>query len=238
MSHKQFQLDENTSVTIYKRHASRNLKLSVSADGEVRVSIPRWASYAAGLDFARSRQAWISRQQRPITALHDGMAIGKAHHLRFVPTSSAKPTARQKGSEVTIYYPFELDLNDSKLQSMAEAACERALRQQAEQLLPDRVADLAKQHGFNYRSVSIKKLKSRWGSCDQHKNIVLNLYLMNLPWELIDYVILHELTHTNVLRHGPDFWTALEAKAPTAKQARRAIRAFRPTVWPIANEAL
>jgi len=55
---------------------------------------------------------------------------------------------------------------------------------------------------------------------------------MQLPWELIDYVILHELTHTEYMHHGPDFWQALEKVRPQAKQFRREIRKFRPTIQP------
>ena len=72
-------------VTIYKRRASRNLRLSVAADGAVRVSIPLWAPYRAGLEFARARQPWIARPASDQSAgLIDGQAIGKAHRLRFV----------------------------------------------------------------------------------------------------------------------------------------------------------
>ena len=233
MAFKKFVLDEHTEVKIYKRKASRSLKLSVAADGSVRVSIPHWTPYQAGLSFARSRAAWIRAQQRPQQTLQNGQLIGKAHHLRLIPTSSLKPTTRLLASEIIVRYPFESALDDSELQAVIVAACERALRKQAEQLLPTRLAELAKQHDYTFKTVTIKKLKSRWGSCDQHQNIVLNLYLMNLPWELIDYVLLHELTHTKILKHGPDFWQGMETKLPTVKQSRRAIRGFQPTLWPV-----
>ena len=70
----------------------------------------------------------------------------------------------------------------------------------------------------------------RWGSCDSKRNIVLNLYLMELPWELIDYVLFHELTHTEVLRHGPDFWSAMKRVLPDVQRRRKAIKSYRPVV--------
>ncbi len=105
------------------------------------------------------------------------------------------------------------------------------MRLQAEQLLPNRLASLAGTHGFEYGSISVKQLKGRWGSCDHQKNITLNLFLMQLPWELIDYVLLHELTHTNILRHGPDFWRAMEAVLPAVKNARKTLRAYQPVLY-------
>jgi hypothetical protein len=89
---------------------------------------------------------------------------------------------------------------------------------------------LAQKHGFEYSSVSVKRLKGRWGSCDQHQNIVLNLYLMQLPWELIDYVLLHELTHTRILRHGPDFWAAMQRVLPNVKAIRKEMKQHQPVL--------
>ena len=76
--------------------------------------------------------------------------------------------------------------------------------------------------------MAVKRLKSRWGSCDQHTNIILNIFLMQLPWECIDYVLLHELTHTNVLHHGPDFWLAMTQVLPNVTQLRKAMRDYQP----------
>jgi predicted metal-dependent hydrolase len=113
---------------------------------------------------------------------------------------------------------------------MATAASLRALKLQASHLLPQRLEVLAQRHGFTYTSVTIKNLKSRWGSCDQNRNITLNLFLMQLPWHLIDYVLLHELVHTRVMRHGPPFWSAMAAVEPRTQSLRREIKAYKTTL--------
>lgn len=231
MAFKQFMLDEQVPVTIYKRKSSRSLRLSITPDGTVRVSIPTWTPYSAGLQFARSRQAWITAQQRPARQLQSGQAIGKAHRLRFAPVAATSQTSsRLHHNEVIIYHPAELQASSPGVQRIAKRASIRALRRQAETLLPQRLASLAAEHNFRYGEVSIKHLKSRWGSCDQHGNVALNLFLMQLPWEHIDYVILHELTHTQVLRHGPDFWQAMETVLPDVRQLRKAVRSQQPVL--------
>lgn len=231
MAYKQFVLDERTTVTIYKRRANRSLRLTISPTGDIKVTIPLWAPYKSGLDFAKSRRAWIAAQQPVRTVLTSGQAIGKAHHLRFVADAAVtRPTSRIKSSEITVTHPPHLASADPTVQKAAESAGVRALRAQAEQLLPARVRTLAARHGFTYNSVAVKRLKSRWGSCDQQHNIVLNLFLMQLPWECIDYVILHELVHTEVLHHGPDFWQAMERVLPGVKVLRKTMRGFQPVL--------
>ncbi|HXE10446.1 MAG TPA: SprT family zinc-dependent metalloprotease, partial [Verrucomicrobiae bacterium] len=206
-------------------------RLSVNAAGEVRVSIPAWAPYSAGLNFAKSRRAWILSQRKPAGTLADGQLVGKAHHLQFIAKSGqSKPSGRVAAGTVIVSYPLELSATDPTVQTAARKASIRALRSQAEQLLPQRLKALAETHGFSYADVKVKQLKSRWGSCDQHTNIVLNLYLMQLPWDCIDYVLLHELTHTRVLRHGPDFWQAMAAILPDVKAVRKRLRSYEPTL--------
>jgi predicted metal-dependent hydrolase len=231
MAYKQFVLDDQTSVKIYKRRLSRSIRLTLAPNGEIRVTIPAWAPYRAGLEFARSRRSWIERQPRRSQTLQDGQAIGKAHRLCLNPEATAvKVSTRVRQNEVIVTYPASLPAADPIVQQAAQKAGVRALRRQAEALLPKRLDQLAAQHGFQYRSVKIKQLKGRWGSCDQNADIVLNLFLMQLPWECVDYVLLHELTHTQVLRHGPDFWQAMEHVLPDVKQLRKAIRGHQPVL--------
>lgn len=231
MPKKTFWLDDDLAVTIYKRKSSRQLRLSVAANGEVRVGMPTWAPYKLGVDFARSRRKWIIEHAAQKSLLSDRQAIGKAHHLEFIDQPDRlKIASRISGSTIKVYLPTSFNTNDDKVQQVAYEACVRALRLQAETLLPKRLADLASKHGYQYNLVSIKRLKGRWGSCDHQTNIVLNLFLMQLPWHLIDYVLLHELTHTKILRHGPIFWAAMSQKMPDAQALRRDMKAYSPVI--------
>lgn len=233
MAFKEFVLADNLPVKIYKRKTSRTLRLSIGPTGEVKVSIPSWSSYASGLSFAASKLTWI-QAQLPDTGrlLRHGQAIGKAHRLYFAAKpAAAVPSSRLRQSLITVSYPLSLSVGDRTVQEVAANACLRALRSQAERLLPQRLEALANQHGYSYSSVGIKKLKGRWGSCDTNRHIVLNLYLMQLPWELIDYVLVHELVHTQVMQHGPAFWAEMERVRPGAKAERGAIRAHQPFLY-------
>lgn len=231
MAFKQFVLTDQTRVTVYKRKVNRSLRLSIAPNGEIRVSIPSWAPYASGVSFAASRLEWIKSQQRRAPLLIPDQAIGKAHHLRFVASSSiSRPTSRVLANDIRINYPIDDITASPSVQKVATTASIRALRAQAEKLLPQRLAILAQSRGYSYRQVAVKQLKSRWGSCDQQGNIVLNLFLMQLPWECIDYVLIHELVHTKVLRHGSDFWQAMEHELPNVVQLRQLIRGYQPVL--------
>jgi len=79
----------------------------------------------------------------------------------------------------------------------------------AKKKLTSRFHYLAEKHSFTYNKVTIRNQKTRWGSCSHKNNISLNMKLVLLPDELVDYVILHELVHTKIQNHSNRFWGEL-----------------------------
>jgi predicted metal-dependent hydrolase len=230
VAQKQIVLSEVGTVTMVKRRGARNIRLSLTPDGGIRVSLPTWLPYRAATEFVKQKKDWIAKHQgatpAPITS---GQRVGKAHRLDFHPSATAtKPTSRSTGQIITVTYPAGLTSGSEVVQAVAHRASLKALQREAEQLLPQRLNNLAQAHGFSYKSVGVRRLKSRWGSCSSKKEITLNYYLMQLPWPLIDYVLLHELTHTKHLNHSKAFWAAMDELLPNVKDVRKQLKAYRP----------
>ncbi len=123
-----------------------------------------------------------------------------------------------------IFYPAKYDLN--RLQESFFFIIKKCLRQEAKRVLPEKVAQLAKEWGFQYKSVKIQSSKTRWGSCSSTKNINLSFYLLQLPECFVDFVILHELCHTREMNHGPRFWEELDrVTGGKAKDLSRKLKA-------------
>jgi predicted metal-dependent hydrolase len=219
-------------VKLVKRKGVRSIRLSIAHDGEVRVSLPYWLPYATGAEFARAKRDWIVSKQVKADLLEHGGKVGKSHTLSFLPEHGRKSIATRitKSGEIRVYHPSHLVHADPTVQKAAERASIRALKQQAEKLLPGRLDVLARAYGFTYGKVSVKRLKTRWGSCTDRRDIALNCYLMQLPWHLIDYVLLHELTHTRVMAHGPKFWDELGQFVPNLQDIRKEIKSYRPVL--------
>ena len=232
MAVKTVTVPELGTVQLFKRRGIRSLRLSIGHDGTVRVSLPYWLPYAAGAEFARGKRDWIKSKQIIALPLRHGGKIGKAHHMVFIPEAGRTTLATRitSSGEVRVFHPAHIANSEPAIQRAAERASIRALKQQSEKLLPQRLRTLAQQHGFEYSSVGVKQLKSRWGSCSTERDIVLNLFLMQLPWYLIDYVLLHELTHTRIMAHGPVFWSELERYVPNLKDIRKEMKSHRPVL--------
>jgi predicted metal-dependent hydrolase len=79
----------------------------------------------------------------------------------------------------------------------------------ARRIIVQRLEALADRHGFAFNRVFVRNQKTRWGSCSMQNNINLNVHLICLPSDLMDYVILHELVHTRIKDHSNQFWNCL-----------------------------
>ena len=96
----------------------------------------------------------------------------------------------------------------------------------AKKKLTNRLKQLAVQHGFTYNKVYIRNQKTRWGSCSHKNNINLNMKLVLLPDELVDYVILHELVHTRIHDHSKRFWAEVDKYVGNGKAMAKRLREY------------
>lgn len=223
-------IDDIGPVHFYKRKSARSIRLSISHQGEIRVSLPMWVPYAAGSSFVRSRKDWIEAERPKQAVLTEGYRLGKAHHVTFQPGSGKSVSTRISGTEARVMLPAGLRWDSDVAQEAVRNVAVRVLKKEARMILPPRLKSLAEKYGFTYSSVAIKQLSGRWGSCSSEKDIVLNCFLMQLPLELIDYVILHELVHTKVMAHGPMFWDEMRLVLPDVDIRRKQIKLHRPVI--------
>jgi predicted metal-dependent hydrolase len=93
--------------------------------------------------------------------------------------------------------------------------------------LYQRLILLAEKHNFRFNRITFRNQKTRWGSCSAKNNLNLNINLFKLPQVLQDYVILHELVHTRVKNHSPQFWQELEKVLPGAKELNKQLRKYK-----------
>lgn len=98
------------------------------------------------------------------------------------------------------------------------------IRKAAKDVLPKRLEELAREHGFKYGKLAIRNQRTKYGSCSFRNNINLNMNLVSLPQKYIDYVILHELCHTIEKNHSKRFWELLEKHCPNALKTRRELK--------------
>lgn len=234
MRHKSVFINGVGDVTIYKLRRNKSIRLSIDRNGGIRVSIPMWSPFKVGALFALNHKDWITNQRAKHTVhlIENGAKIGIGQNVNYIYERSKGPTIRIKHTAEGFTATSGLPIDDPRTQKRLQDAVDKSLKLQAENLLPDRLRGLSQQYGFTYRQVAIRKLVSRWGSCSSKGDILLSSYLMQLPWRLIDYVLVHELVHTKHKNHGPNFWSALENIMPDAKIRRKELKNYKTRFKP------
>lgn len=90
-------------------------------------------------------------------------------------------------------------------------------RKKAREIIAGRLNELSEKLNLPYKKLFVKNQKTRWGSCSMQNNINLNINLVRVPQELMDYAIVHELVHTKVKNHSKRYWDMLEYYLPNAR---------------------
>jgi len=96
----------------------------------------------------------------------------------------------------------------------------------ARKKITSRLRELARANGFTFGKVTIRNQRTRWGSCSGKGDLSLNLKLVVLPQELMDYVIFHELVHTRIHNHSQRFWKELNKYVGNGKAKARILKEY------------
>jgi predicted metal-dependent hydrolase len=102
----------------------------------------------------------------------------------------------------------------------------RFRKQNAPTILLPKVSHWSHIMGLHPTRITFRRARTRWGSCSSRNSLSLNIHLLMLPDDLIDYVIVHELAHIRHKNHSKAFWSLVGRFAPNWKENRKAIRTF------------
>lgn len=207
-------MEPQVKVDQVVRTARKTIALIVKRDATLVVRAPLHVTDAQISDLVAKKLGWIRTKQEQALATYPKVApkefvngegfwyLGKIYRLEIVDEAAAPLTLDDQ------FY-----LRRSAL-PQAAAVFEAWYRQQAQQVLSERAAWYAARTGLSYRAVKITAARTRWGSCSRGLTLSFAWRLVMAPMPVLDYVVIHELVHTEEKNHGRAFWTKLRAIMP------------------------
>lgn len=198
----------------------KNVHLSVyPPTGRVRISAPQRMSIENIRLFAITKIGWIKKHQRQISRQsretprefleRESHYLWGRRYLLTIKASSSTPsvTVGHRVLELAVPEGASAELREKVLLKW----CRAELRKQATPLL----TKWAKRLNVDVRHFHIQRMKTKWGSSSPSRKAVrLNLELVKLPLECLDYVTLHEIAHFVVPNHGEQFRALLDENLP------------------------
>ena len=230
---------QNIDIKFKKSLKAKNISINIKPFNGVEVTVPNHLSYSLAENFALKKINWIKRnhfkmvQKEKLHTIFDfSTKFNTRNHLISIKQSLNKDFSVQNIEDnVIIIIPKNKNILSSESQIFIRNIIIQTWRKEANHFLPQRIKKLANKYNFKYQKISIRNTKSRWGSCSYKNNISLSLHLMRIPDKLIDYVILHELTHTVVKNHSNIFWETLEKVCENSKNLNRELKNYNLSIF-------
>ncbi len=215
-------------VTFFRNRRSKCIKISVRPDRSVLVSYPFYVTEKEAKQFLSRNAEWIISRQKQVRSAGKCYQAGvviktKIHTIELCQAEGNFRTEVKNNNIRLLSGNFDTD----QARNAIEDRITKVYRYEAHLLLPARLKELARANDFTYNRISIRNNKRNWGSCSSANNISLNLQMMKLPDELIDYILLHELVHTEIKDHSDRFWKKLDLLTGSrARELSRQIKKY------------
>jgi predicted metal-dependent hydrolase len=235
-------LGDSSVAYCLKRGKRSTIGMSVGPDG-LDVRVPRWVSVGAVEVVLLEKAEWIVRKlqemqerqlhmQSTIIQWRDGAVLpflGSEVVLRF--------DASHSFSNCGAILNIDTDPVTSKAQQVLKVAISQTASQpqirdavqawlmlQAKQNFTQRLNQFAPNLGVRWTKLSLSNANTRWGTASADGAIRLNWRLIHFKQDIIDYVVVHELSHLRVMNHSPLFWDTVRTVVPDYAQLREQLR--------------
>lgn len=232
MGNDNFYMVDDIPVIVHRKNI-KNIYLHIyEPDAPVELSLPRRAGVQEGLDFVRRKRPWIRRKQQELRqkagrrnrdeqllyVSGDRLVFwGKPYELVV---KNGTPTSFRLAGDKAV-----MTIVEGSTPADREAVVKSFRYDLMNQYLKKRLPEIQGVAGLYCAKWRLRFMTSRWGSYSlKTRTITLNLNLTKMEKVFTDYVIVHELVHTRVPNHGPEFYAYMDRLMPGWKELRKAMR--------------
>ena len=221
----------NITIDVIKKDI-KNMHLSVHPPtGRVRISAPRRLDMDTIRIFAISKLNWIKKHQtniknqqreapRDYINRESHYFRGKRYLLKII-EHNAPPKVELKHSTIELYIRPNTNRNKRK------EILDEWYRKHLKEATPPLIEKWEKQMGVKVNEFGIKKMKTKWGTCNRHaKRIWLNLELAKKPPECLEYILVHEMVHLLERNHTDRFISLMNKFMPKWRFYRDELNRF------------
>lgn len=202
-------IDESELEVIIERKRIKNIYFRINEDGNIYVTCPRLVS-------DREINKLLEKNRKSLEKMYK----------KYLNSAKKEEVVLLLGKELPYVYDKKIKFIDGVAYGPSVDAVNTYLEKKSLKVFQDRLDKLSPNFSYlpKFR-LRIRKMKSRWGVCNRASmTVTLNTLLIHKRVFLIDYVIVHELTHWKHMNHSAAFWNEVEKNFPEYKRARKELR--------------
>lgn len=213
---------------------AKRARIQVSAaDGIVVILPPGYYTAHAG-DVLNENSAWVVKQYcklrdkprvYPEFSFKSGSFLpylGRLHRLAVNVGNGNSARVIRNDGEIVVILPPGLYGDVSRIREILR----RWYRGQAHREIIPRVCSYAQLLSVGFNRIAIKDQRTVWGSCSRKGNLNFNYRLVMAPEKVLEYIIVHELSHLKEPNHSPRFWKVVESVMPDYRAVRKWIKEY------------
>lgn len=210
------------TIDLLTRGSRRSIGLHITDDGRLEVRAPRFVPQFIIERFVAAKRDWIVKAKDAIRRRPRALRMVYEEGSAFYLAGNRYTLRITEGNAVVIvgsrlFFP-------KKFLPRAKYHMEQWLRVFAKKYLSERLAYYGQKMDVVYKKVSIRDTTSRWGSCSSSGTLSFSYRLILASQSIIDYVVIHELSHVTHHHHAKVFWDRVGKFYPDYKQARMWLR--------------
>lgn len=218
----------NTLVAYeFRRSKRRSIGFSVGASG-LAVSAPKWVPLSDIDQAVLEKSGWILQKLQQTREHHERLEsaridwqdgatlpfLGEPLTVVIDPRHAFAGVGAELKPGAAEVRTLQLGLPRSATPEQIREAVQAWLMRQVRQIFAERLAHFAPQLGVQWSKFSLSSAGTRWGSASANGSIRLNWRLVHFKPPVLDYVVVHELSHLRVMDHSPRFWDTVREVMP------------------------
>ncbi|WP_281951862.1 M48 family metallopeptidase [Nitrosophilus kaiyonis] len=190
----------------------KSLKLFIK-DGAVIIKAPSFINRETIDNFVKKHLFWIKINLENYEKNRKIFKEGE----KFLFFGKEYPLLIKKGVKKVVFdNAFYIDNENFDKENLIDF-----YKKEAKEYIEKRVIYFAKNFNLSFNNIKINSAQKRWGSCSSKNNLNFSYRLIMCPKEVIDYVIIHELSHLTHFNHSKDFWTLVSKRCPNYKYCEK-----------------
>jgi predicted metal-dependent hydrolase len=201
---------------IVRSSRARQVRLRSLHDGVIEVVVPPRIRLPSIEDILRSKQRWIEGQ----LGRADALPSIQWNRIDYLGNEYAVTVQRHPGRTGRIFMEHQDIFLKAPAGVPVVPIIESFLRQQARAILHERANVWADVMQVQYRRLSVRDQRTRWGSCSATGGLNFSWRLIMAPLPVLEYVVIHELMHLRELNHSTRFWDGVATYCPEYRQHR------------------
>jgi len=202
------------------RSRRRTLSLEISG-GELVVRSPYFLPLKIIENFINSKADWVNKKLKAFADHKKNRLIHGEKVYYLGETVDLKVIETKRTNSVCVYQK-SLIVRVCDKQTIPEIVREFYCEQTS--FAVEKILNKYK-NTFDFdENIRVKHYQSKFGSCTRYNKLCFNANLAMAPVEVIEYVVLHELTHTKIKDHSRRFWLKLFEYDPDYKKHRKWLR--------------